>query len=306
MNTLREDLNEYLAMRRALGFKLVKAGKSLSQFVSYFEAQSAEFITTSMAVTWAQLAASAHSRAERLSFLRPFARFRSASDSRTEVPAENLFPYRPRRAQPYLYSEDEIRKLLKTAKELANPFRAETFYCLLGLLSVTGLRIGEALELQLQHVDLAEGVLTVEGAKHGKSRLVPLHDSTRDVLAAYKSCRDRFLNGREASFFFISLNGTRLDRAMVHRTFYDLSRQIGLRKHGSSKGPRIHDFRHAFAVRTMLQWYRSGEDVERRLPFLSTYLGHVHVSDTYWYLTSVPELMDLGVRLLERRWEEES
>ncbi len=305
MNTLREDLTEYLAMRRALGFKLIKAGKSLSQFVSYFEERNAEFITTSMAVEWAQSASSAHSRSERLSFLRPFARFRSASDPRTEVPAENLFPYRPRRAQPYLYSEDDVRKLLTAAKALPNTFRAETYYCLLGLLSVTGLRIGEALGLQSQHVDLVEGVLTVEGAKHGKSRLVPLHDSTQEVLAAYKSCRDKFLSGRPASFFFISLNGTRLDRAMVHRTFYDLSRQVGLRKHDSSKGPRIHDLRHAFVVRSMLQWYRNGDDVERRLPILSTYLGHVHVSDTYLYLTAVPELMDLGVNLLERRWEEE-
>jgi integrase/recombinase XerD len=174
------------------------------------------------------------------------------------------------------------------------------------LLVVSGLRISEAIGLKLEDVDLSEGLLTVRGAKLGKSRLVPLHASTRQVLADYKSRRDDFLAGRPASYFFISQRGNHLDSGNVHRTFYQLSRQIGLRDPDSSSGPRLHDFRHRFAVETLLRWYRAGEDVERRLPVLSTYLGHVNVSDTYWYLTACPELMGLAIKRLERRWEEQS
>ncbi|MBZ0186108.1 MAG: tyrosine-type recombinase/integrase [Candidatus Obscuribacterales bacterium] len=305
MNTIREDLNEYLAMRRALGFKLKKHGQFLEKFVCYFEEQKAEFITTKLAVEWAELALSVGSRSQRLSYLRAFARFRTASDPRTEVPPENLYPYRAKRAQPYLYSEDEVRRLLQAARTLPNPFRAETYHSLLGLMAVTGLRLGEILGLQMNNVDLDEGMLLVEGAKHGRSRLVPLHPSTQAVLGEYRICRDKYLDGRAASCFFISLNGTQLDSAMVHRTFYALSEETGLRKPGAGTGPRLHDFRHSFAVQTMLRWYRCGADVEQRLPALSAYLGHVHVSDTYWYLTAVPELMTLGVNLLAHRWEEE-
>jgi integrase len=176
----------------------------------------------------------------------------------------------------------------------------------LGLLAVSGLRISEAIGLKPEDVDLGEGILTVRGSKLGKSRLVPLHDSTRQALADYKLRRDDFLAGRPAPSFFVSKRGKRLDGANVRRAFYQLSRQIGLRGPDSSSGPRLHDFRHRFAVHALLRWYRAGEDVERRLPVLSTYLGHVHLSDTYWYLTACPELMGLAVRRLERHWEVQS
>jgi integrase len=170
-------------------------------------------------------------------------------------------------------------------------------------LSVTGLRLGEALNLKLDDIDLRNNVLTIQNAKFGKSRLVPIHPSTQKVLAKYLQQRERFLQGRTSPYLFTSGTGNRLDKADVHRTFYVLSRQIGLRGPTASRGPRLHDFRHRFAVQTLLNWYRCGLEIEQLLPTLSTYLGHVHVSDTYWYLTAFPELMGQAVERLEEHWE---
>jgi integrase len=168
--------------------------------------------------------------------------------------------------------------------------RSWVYYCLFGLLSVTGLRLGEARNLQLQDVDLNSAVLTIRGAKFGKDRLVPLHRSTCAVLAKYIAKRRRHWEGREvSSYLFVSSWGNRLDSGDVHRTFYALSRQIGLRGPSDSYGPRIHDLRHRFAVMTLL-------------PLLSAYLGHVHVSDTFWYLSAWPELMRHAMTRLERCW----
>jgi integrase/recombinase XerD len=176
-----------------------------------------------------------------------------------------------------------------------------TYYCLFGLLATTGMRISEALDLQVKDVDWTEGILTIHG-KCGKSRLVPLHASTRKILSRYSARRDRFFGRQPVWHFFASSRGTRLDGGHVRRTFYYLSRQIGLRAVSASHGPRLHDFRHRFAVQTLLRWYQQGQDVERRLPILSTYLGHAHVTDTYWYLTSTPELMGTASKRLEQRW----
>jgi integrase len=310
MNSLREAVADYLAMRRSLGFKLRDAGRGLLDFVSFMEQQGACYITTSLALEWAQLPSSVQPLvwAQRLSFVRGFARYRSATDSHTEIPAWGLLPHYPSRARPYIYADQEVEQLLEAAINLPSGYglRRWTYYCLLGLLAVSGLRISEAIGLKLEDVDLSEGVVTVCGTKFGKSRLVPLHASTQQVLSDYKLRRERLLVGRPATYFFISRRGTRLDGARVRHTFYKLSRQIGLRGPDSRNGPRLHDFRHRFAVQTLLQWYRSGENVESRLPVLYTYLGHVHVSDTYWYLTICPELMGLAVKLLEQRWEVKS
>ena len=239
--------------------------------------------------------------------MRGFARYRSATDPRTEIPPEGLLPYRPKRARPYLYSEQEIRSLLRAALKLPEQegLRPWTYYCLFGLLSVTGLRLGEARNLELQDVDLQAELLTIRGAKLGKSRLVPLHRSTCHVLADYLARRKRRWAGRAvSSYVFVSNWGNRLDGGTIHRIFYALSRQIGLRGPTDSHGPRLHDLRHRFAAMTLLRWYRAGEDAERRLPVLSTYLGHVHVADTYWYLSAWPELMREAMTRLERYWED--
>jgi integrase/recombinase XerD len=309
MNTLRQAVQEYLSMRRSLGFKLRDAGTRLLDFVTFMEQQRACYITHSLALTWARQPS--HVRpdewARRLSYVRMFARHRSATDPRTQIPPAGLLPYRPKRAQPYLYSDKEIQELLRAALKLPGNggLRPWTYHCLFGLLSVSGLRVGEVQNLELRDVDLKAGVLTIRGAKFGKSRLVPVHASTRTVLADYLARRERMWARRAvSSYLFVSNWGNRLDGGEIRRTFYALSRQIGLRGPSDSHGPRLHDMRHAFASKILLSWYRAGENPERRLPILSAYLGHVHCSDTFWYLSALPQLMHEAMSRLERRWED--
>jgi len=311
MNTLRVAVRDYLEMRRSLGFKLQETGRLLPAFVRFLDQHRSSFITARLALVWAQQPSTVQPAewARRLSVVRTFARFRSATDPRTQIPPPDLLPFQPKRARPYLYSEEEIRSLLHAALRMSYRFergklRPWTFYCLFGLLSVTGLRLGEARNLELSDVDLKSGVLTIRGAKFGKTRLVPLHASTCAVLANYLTRRQRHWAGRTvSSHLFLSSWGNRLDVGEIHRTFYALSRQIGLRGPSDSHGPRLHDMRHRFATNTLVQWYRSGQDPERRLPLLSAYLGHVHVADTQWYLEGSPELMREAMRRLEQRWE---
>lgn len=312
MNTLRHAVEEYVAMRRSLGFKLREAGKGLHEFVTFLEQRHASYITQQLALEWAQRPSHTQPAywAQRLSFVRGFARHRSATDPRTQIPPVGLLPFQPKRARPYLYAEDEIRRLLKAARNL--PCRYErgllrpwVYYCLFGLLSVTGLRISEACNLTLPDVDVTAGVLTIRATKFGKTRVVPLHPSTCRVLTAYLGRRQRHWAGRAVSaYVFVSSLGNRLDGGEVHRTFYALSYQIGLRTPADRRGPRLHDLRHRFATNTLLRWYQAGQDPARLLPVLSAYLGHVHVADTQWYLEGTPALMREAMRRLEQRWEE--
>lgn len=308
MSSLRTALDEYLALRRHLGFKLHDAGVALPDFVTFVERHRTSVITTQLALAWAQQPTTVQPAtwARRLSFVRGFARYRSATDPRTEIPPPTLLPHRPRRAQPYLYSAEEIRQLLRATRAWSgwSKLRPWTYYCLFGLLSVSGLRLGEARNLQLSDVDLRAGVLTIRGAKFGKSRLVPIHASTRQVLAQYLARRQRHRVGRSASpYVFVTERGNRLDISDIRKTFHAVSRQIGLRGAEAHHGPRLHDLRHRFAVMTLLRWYRGGQDPERLLPVLSTYLGHVNVADTYWYLSAWPELMHEARHRLEGWWE---
>jgi integrase/recombinase XerD len=312
MNRLRQAVQEYLSLRRSLGFKLQDSGKGLLDFVTFMEHHRTSYITQALALAWAQKPVNVQPAqwAKRLSFVRGFARYRSATDSRTQIPAQGLLPFRPKRARPYLYSDDEIRRLLRATLDLpcrceASKLRPWTYHGLFGLLSVSGLRLGEARNLELQDLDLKAAVLTIRSSKFGKSRLVPLHASTCKVLADYIARRKRHWAGREvSSYLFVSNWGNRLDGGEIHRTFYALSRQIGLRGIAANHGPRLHDMRHRFATNTLVTWYRSNLDPERLLPILSAYLGHVHVADTQWYLSSSPELMREAIRRLEHRWED--
>jgi len=314
MNTLRQAVEEYLSLRRALGFKLQEAGKDLLNFVTFLEQHRASYVTQALALAWAQQPVNVQPAywARRLSAVRGFARHRSATDPRTQIPHQGLLPFQPKRARPYLYSDDEIRRLLGAALKM--PCRYErgqllpwTYHCLFGLLSVSGLRLAEARSLKLQDVDLKTAVLTIQGTKFGKSRLVPLHASTCTVLGEYIARRNRHWAERPvSSYLFVSSWGNCLDYAAIHRTFYALSRQIGLRGVADPHGPRLHDMRHRFATNTLVRWYRSNQDPQRRLPILSAYLGHVHVADTQWYLSASPELMREAMRRLEQRWEAQS
>jgi len=308
MNTLREAVEQYLSMRRNLGFKLREDGARLFDFVNFMEQHRAYYITHRLALDWAQQSSVRPSEwPRRLGFVRVFARYRSVSDPRTQIPPNGVLPYKRALARPYIYSEDEIKSLLRAALKLnsRNELRPWTYYCLFGLLSVSGLRLGEACNLELQDVDLKAAVLTVRRAKFGKSRLVPLHVSTREVLTDYIARRKRFAAIRPvSSYLFVSDCGKRLHQSVIHNTFRALSQKIGLRGQSDSHGPRLHDFRFRFALKTLLRWYRAGEDAERRLPILSTYLGHVKVSHTYWYLHCWPELMREAMIRLQRRWED--
>jgi integrase/recombinase XerD len=251
MTTLRKAVREYLNMRRSLGFKLHETGKLLLAFVKFMEERRTSYITTRLALAWAQQPSTVQPAewARRLSVVRTFARHRSATDPRTQIPPQGLLPFQPKRARPYLYSEEEIRSLLHAA--LSMPYRFERgklrpwiYYCLFGLLNVSGLRLGEARNLELQDVDLKARVLTIRGAKFGKTRLVPLHASTCTVLADYLARRRRHWAGRAvSSYLFVSSWGNRLDTGDIHRTYYALSRQIGLRGPSDRRGPRLHDMR---------------------------------------------------------------
>jgi integrase len=244
-------------MRRALGFKLREAGKGLLDFVTFMEKRRAAYITQALALAWAQQPQNVQPAhwAQRLTYVRVFARHRSATDPRTQIPPPGLLPFQPNRARPYLYSKDEIEGLLQAALKMQcryerGQLRPWVYYCLFGLLSVSGLRLGEARNLELQDVDLHTGILTIRGAKFGKTRLVPLHSSTCQVLRSYIVRRNRHWARRPvSSFLFVSSWGNRLDGGDIHRTFYALSRQIGLRGPSEKRGPRLHDMRHNSGTR---------------------------------------------------------
>lgn len=313
MSALRSALRAYLELRRGLGYKLEDAGLQLPRFIDFLEARGAAHITTALAMEWAQqpTAVQPAEWARRLGAVRVFARYCHASDPLTEIPPRGLLPHRSKRARPYLYTDEEVQQLLDAALKLPTNWHRTTlypwkFHCLIGLLSTTGMRMSEALDLQVHDVDLDQAVLTVRGAKLGKARCIPLHPSTRDVLADYLRRRTAFFGAAVSPYVFVSSRGNRMDQARLHRTFYELSRSIGLRAPEASHGPRLHDFRHRFAVKVLTAWYASDQDAARLLPVLSTYLGHVRVEDTYWYLSAWPELMSHAMARLERRWGEPS
>jgi integrase/recombinase XerD len=311
MSQLQEAVKEYLQLRRKLGFLLRVPGRLLHSFAAFAEREKATHITVDLALRWAQQPADARPTtwAVRLQTVRRFAIWLSASDRRTEVPPAGLLPYRYERKRPYVYSDAEITNLVRTAGQLPSPagLKGRTFATIFGLLAVTGMRISEVLALDQGDVNLEEGILRIRRSKFGKSRLVAVHESTRQVLADYARERDRIVPRPAGAAFFLSEGGNRVTEWASRYNFAKVSRQVGLRsatkdcRHGH--GPRLHDMRHRFAACTLLNWYRAGIDVEREIPKLATYLGHVHVNETYWYLEAVPELLELATRRLESQKE---
>ena len=304
MNKLYEILNDYLSLRLAMGFKLSEAQRLLPHFIDFLEHQKVEFITTELAVKWATESHTVQPAewAKRLSIVRVFSRFCSPHDPRTEIPPIGLLPFRPHRASPYIYSDTEIMELLQAAGQLPSPtgLRAHTYITVFGLLVVTGMRISELVQLENKDVNLDQAELTIRDTKFGKSRWLPLHSTTQHRLHQYALKRDHQYPIPYSTRFFVSEAGHRLTTCTVRDTFIKLSRKIGLRGITDSHGPRLHDFRHRFAVQTLLRWYQDGADVNQHLPELSTYLGHVKVADTYWYLTAIPELLQLAMRRSEQ------
>ena len=301
MSDLRVELDRYLAIRRSLGFKLRRPELLLGDFLRHLEVNGSHTITTENAFAWATMPASASTDwwGQRLSVVRAFARHLHAIDPAHEVPPAGLLPAKTHRATPYLYSDADIAALMAAARQLRSPLRAATFETLVGLLAVTGLRIGEALRLDRDDVDLVTGVLRVRDSRFGKSREVPLHASTVDALAAHTRVRDRLWPRPVDPSFFVSTAGTRLLYCGAHLAWLDLVRRAGLEPRSAKCRPRPHDIRHSFAVRTLLGWYRDGANVAACMPLLSTYLGHVHPANTYWYLSAAPELLSLVAARLD-------
>lgn len=301
MSPLRDQLVDYLRIRRSLGYKLERAEKLLGQFLTYLEECGAETLTVAEALAWARLpGGSPDWWAFRLSAVRGFAAYLHALDPAHEVPAADLLPRRPPRAVPYLYTDAEVEALIAATSGLRGRLRQATYRTLVGLLWVTGMRAGETIRLDRDDVDLARGVLTVRDSKFGKSRLLPLHRSTVTALRRYLRQRERHRAAEVSDAFFISPAGTRLLYCNLHATFRQLRSDAGLQARSARCRPRIHDLRHTFAVRTLLGWYRDGVDVQARLPLLSAYLGHAHPKDTYWYMSAAPELLTLAGERLER------
>ena len=300
MTDLRVAVTDYLALRRALGFKLDRAEGLLGGFVDQLEVSGATHITIEAALEWATAPgqASAWWWRQRLGIVRGFARHVQAIDPMTEVPPPGLVPSVVPRATPYMYSDGDIAALMEAAGRLATP-RAHTYRCLLGMLAVTGMRVSEAIGLDDADVDLDSGVVVVRHAKFGKTRELALHASTTDALADYRAFRSRPHPTAGSAAFFVSTRGTRLHYSNVLAVFHRLIDEADLGERRNGRRPRMHDLRHRFAVQAVLDWHAAGLDVGPRLAALSTYLGHTKPADTYWYLSATPELLGLAALRLE-------
>jgi integrase/recombinase XerD len=307
MSTLSGDLDRYLTLRRSLGYDLRTSERILRTFLAFAEQQQSASITTDLFVRWQEAFGHPNRQtwAGRLGIVRLFAQWLQSQDERHEVPPQVLMSRRTRRSRPYIYTDDEIQRIVAAAAALPshNGIRAHTYATFFGLLAVTGLRVSEAVALDVVDVDLATALLTVRRGKLGKSRLLPVAQSTALRLARYAEERDRQLGASPAAFF-VSDRGTRITDCSARYTFAVVCRSMGLRAatkyHRHGCGPRIHDLRHTFAVRTLVQWYRTGKDPAQEMLQLTTYLGHKDPAHTYWYIEAVPELLDLASQRTER------
>lgn len=293
---------DYLRLRRTLGFKLARPGQVLPQFVAYLEAIGAQAVTVEAAIAWTRLSVGAQpvTLSHRLGAVRGFARYLATIDPATQIPPCGLFGKQQRHV-PYIYSAEQIARLLAATGQLRPQLRAATYQALFGLLAASGMRVGEAVRLTGPDVDLNTGVLRVRHAKFDRERLVPLHPSVTSALADYISRRNQLARRRRADTLFVSTTGAPLSTNMVSTTFGSLLEPAGLPA-GPGQRARVHDIRHSFIVNTLIGWQRDGVDIAARLPVLSTYLGHVSPASTYWYFSAVPELMQLAAAGLERRF----
>ena len=302
MTALRHALADYLAMRRALGSRLVRAEKLLTQFLTHLEERGQTRLRIANAVAWATEPTGADPSwwGHRLGVVRGFATYLHTIDPATQIPPPDLLPTRPFRATPYPYTDDEVAAVQAAAAGLRTAHRVATYQTLIGLLVVTGMRVGEAIALDQHDFDAEQGLITVRRGKFGKSRELPLHLSATAAVRRYLQRGDRPTTQQHTAALFVSTVGTRLLYCNVRRTFRSLVRRAGLAPRSASCRPRLHDIRHRFAVCTLLDAYRQGHDTEARLALLATYLGHVDPKHTYWYLSAAPELMQLAADRLER------
>jgi integrase len=306
MTTLSQRLDDYLAIRRSLGFDLSFEERMLRVFTRFADREGADYLTVDLFLRWKTMFGTANNNtwARRLGMVRAFAAWLKGYDERTEVPPQGLIAGKWHRSRPYIYSDNEVATIVAQAAKLPSRYGLRGWTCstLFGLIAVTGLRINEALKLDDDDVDLDAGVVTVKSGKNGKARYVPIAPCTVERLAVYRNERTRLL-GNTAGAFFRSDDGRRLTDCCARYNFAVVSQNMELRevqrfcRHG--RGPRIHDLRHTFAVRTIMRWYRKGLDPDREMIKLTTYLGHSKPDHTYWYIEAIPELLQLASQRAE-------
>lgn len=305
MSALKQAMNDYLDLRHSLGHAVAEAGWLLPSFVAYLDDRGLGTVTVQAALEWAQASPTGRGPSvgpRRMTTARGFARYLAGIDPNTEVPPLGLMPSWQRWRRPFIFAPSDIVTVMHRAHTtIVSPLRAATYDTLIGLLAASGLRIGEAIKLDRSDIDWDQGVLLIRESKFGKSRLVPLHASSMQALTEYATLREELQPQPTAPSFFVSLIGTRLCYAVVSETFRHLVDGAGVAADAPSR-PRLHDLRHTFAVRTLLGWYRSGEDVRAKIPSLSTYLGHREPSSTYWYLSTAPELLALAAARRDTAW----
>ena len=297
-------VHEYLNYRRKCGVELRREGNLLLDFARFVDKTGhTSPVTHALAESWARASnASQINRARRLNIVRRFAKYRLQFDPDTQVPQAGLLGPTTRRLIPHIYSSQEIEQLLEAAAQLPskNGLRGATYTALFGLIGAAGLRLSEALNLRCSDVNLADGVLTVRRAKHGKMRAVPLHPSTTQALRGYVSLREQKIPMPANDFFFLSAHGAALDTRTVEYTFGRLRRRLGWVGRGNYPFPRIMDMRHTFICRRLVSWYQQGTNVDNVILALATYVGHADVTATYWYITGVPELMSIASHRFQR------
>ncbi|MCX4458564.1 tyrosine-type recombinase/integrase [Streptomyces sp. NBC_01728] len=296
MTALREALDDYLRLRRSLGHQMAEAAWLLPDFVTFVEDRGQTTVTIAATLAWVksredEVVTTVSPR--RVTAVRGFARYLSGIDPDTEVPPLGLLPHRQRWRQPFLYCDADIAAVMAATESLDSPLRAATYRTLIGLLAAAGLRVGEAINLDRDDIDWTEGVLHIRESKFGKSRLVPLQPSTMNALDEFDALRDDVVPRPKDPAFFVSRTARRLLYAVVSPTFRQLvtAASVGT---DAPHPPRLHDLRHTFAIRTLLHWYRTGANVQAKIPSLSTYLGHREPASTYWYLSAAPELLALA------------
>lgn len=305
MKSLKQSVNDYLNLRWNLGFKSRETSSILNHFVDFMKHKKAKHISNELSLSFATMNPNCAlgTCERRLSVVRQFAMYLSASDPKTEVPPNHLLPSIRKRRLPYIYSDLEIMKLLHCSDDgTRSKLDQYSFYTLFGLLAVTGMRLGEALRLDRSDVDTSNRTITIRQSKFGKSRYIPIHRTTADALKAYSGHRDSFLSEPKSSQFLIGHHGFGISERTIRQIFYRRLKRIGINNKTGNQLPRISDLRHSFSVKTLLNWYQNGvRNIDHLIPLLSTYLGHVKPTNTYWYITGTPELLKFAVTRLKMR-----
>ena len=302
--TMVTQIKEYIAYKRKLGFQLRSQANQLLNFARYAD-ESGHIgpVTTELILKWARLPkkTSVHYQAQRVVVVRGFAKYQAILCPKTEIPPSGILGAANYRTEPYIYSQQEISALLGACTQLRpiDGLKPRTYATLFGLLACTGLRISEALKLSRDDVDLSNEVILITETKFRKSRLVPIDTSASKALGEYAKFRDQYHPMAKSKKFFLSRKGNSLPYQTVRDNFIKLREKLGWCTKGKRK-PTIHDMRHTFACRRLLLWYEQGVNINHAIYSLSTYLGHARASDTYWYLTGIPELFAIAVKKFEK------